>query len=177
MEPGIYAEKEKARKSRTHEHSERAPTGACAASAGRQGWEGCSLVSRKLPSLQGILKDTAAFLASLRSYLEPSWCCLSRLTWSNADAMLCQPQEAVLRLVMQVLPDRWRPHGASSVFLGGLDILETDLSLWLAGTQLCGSLGSWALHADKASYLILFERERLVPILEMQFLGIPSICP
>lgn len=56
--------------------------------------------------------------------------------------MLCQPQEAVLRLPMQVRPDRWRPHGASSVFLGGLDILETDLSLWSAGAQLCGSLGS-----------------------------------
>lgn len=129
------------------------------------GCEGCSPVSGQLPSLQGtFLKDTAAFLASLRSYLEPSWCCLSRRTWSNADAMLCQPQEAVLRLLLQVLPDCWRPHGASSVFLGGLDILETDLSLWLAGTELCGSLGSWALHADKASYLILFERGRLVPI-------------
>lgn len=139
MVPGVYAEKEKAGRGRTREPGR----GSYWSMRSERGCDRCSVVSGQLPPLQGTFpKDTAASLAPLRSYLEPSSCCLSRLTWSNADAMLCQPQEAVLRLPMQVRPDRWRPHGASSVFLGGLDILETDLSLWSAGAQLCGSLGS-----------------------------------
>lgn len=40
---------------------------------------------------------------------------------------------------------------------------DSDLSLWSVCTQLCGSRGLWALHVDKANYLLVFERERLVP--------------
>lgn len=115
------------------------------------------------PFLQGTpLKDTAALLASLCSYSEPSWSWMSSLTWSKADEMLCQPGEAALRLLTQVLLHWWRPNGASSTFPGGLHILGSRPFPVLSVHPAVWALGLMGIAHCKASILIVLEKERLV---------------
>lgn len=119
---------------------------------------GHSQVAEILPFLQGtFLKDTAELLASAWCYLEPSWweCPVSR----GPEWLPCPFNKAVLHCLKQVVLPCCGLNGASSVLPGGLNILETlTLPCVPVCTQLCGSLGLWALHVDEASFLTLLER-------------------
>lgn len=85
---------------------------------------------------------------------------LPSLTWSKAESALCHLGEVVLHTLRQAPVRRWGP---------ALPSLEDSPSgdhtpVVINAPKLCGSLGSPVMHVDKANFLTVLERERLVPI-------------
>ena len=88
---------------------------------------------------------------------------LPSLMWSEAESTLCHLGEVVLRALKQAPVRRWGP---------ALSSLEDSPSgdphrphpVVINAPKLCGSLGSPVMHVDKADFLTVLERERLVPI-------------
>lgn len=82
--------------------------------------------------------------------------------WSKGDEVLCQPGEAALCLLTQVLPHWWWPNGASSTFPGGLDVLGSRPFPVLSVHPAVWVPGLMGIAHYKASFLIMLQRERLV---------------